>query len=273
MTTIKRARNSAKRLLITCVIDISPSTNMKGDFGNATANALINKHLRLFICQLLANKKIKASAEICFITYSSEVTVSDFVPLKTLENNIPTFETVTTGGTRTIAAIDAAYKAIHKRASEITSHAAVGCGLYTSVMFLLTDGDASQHDSPEYRDSITKMVNECTIKTERTEKILPFVIGLGSHISDKTKTMLANFSKGFLDGFFYLPGNTGDAEKDYSKLFRFLSESLVTSIRTDSEVDVISEDGFSTDSVDELLDELRALVYEEYPEMVCTVTD
>ncbi len=271
MTTINRARNSAKRLLISCVIDVSPSTTMMGDFGNATANELINKHLKLFINQLLKNKKIKASAEICFITYSTEVRVTDFVPLKTLENNIPTFDAVQGGVTRTFTAIDEAYKAIHKRASEITSHSAVGCGMYTSVMFLLTDGDACQHDALEYRTRVTKMVNECTLMTDRTKKVLPFIVGLGSHISENMKAMMADLSKGFIDGFFYLPGNTGNADNDYSKLFRFLSESLVASMPTEDKASIIEEDYFPSNSVDELLDELRALVYEEYPELVCTI--
>ena len=143
--------NSARRLLIACVIDVSPSTKRAENSENKSANELINKHIKMFIKQLLANPKIKTAAEVCFVTYSTNVSVTDFTPLKKYENNVPEFKAVESGGTRTFSAINAAYDAIHNRAAKITSHSAVSCGMYTSVMFLLTDGDDSMHDDDEYR--------------------------------------------------------------------------------------------------------------------------
>lgn len=265
--------NSSRRLLIGAVIDTSPSTVYPGDFGKKTANELINKHIRLFISQLLANPKIRACAEICFVTYSSDVQVSEFMPITDLENNMPEFKVVESGGTRTISAIDAAYKAIDKRASQIKNIALDGTGLYTSAVFLLTDGDASMHDTEDYRKRVTAMVNERTIMKDRTEKVLPFIVGLGSHIHDETKKMLADLSKGFLDGaFLHVPGNNEDADRDYSQLFHFISESLVRSMPYCAERDDFDNGFNNTATMDELLAELRELVYDVYPNMVCTVT-
>lgn len=274
----KTGNNSSKRLLIVAVIDVSPSTATPGDFRtqkngklvSVTANKLINQHLQLFINQLLANKKTRSSAEICFVTYSTEVHVSNFIPITRLENNVPVFNVVR-GGTRTISAIDAAYKAIDKRTAEITSRSMDGPGLYTSCLFLLTDGDSDMHDSDEYTRQVTQMVNARTIAHDRTEKVLPFIVGLGSHLSDNTKKMLADLSKGFVDGcFFHIPGNNDDADTDYSELFHFISESIVRSIPY-AERDDFSEGFDCSASMDELLADLRERVGEVYKNMLCTV--
>ncbi len=277
MNLINAVCNSAKRLLLVCVIDLSPSTEWPDDFRtlkdgklvSTTANELINNHINLFISQLLKNTKIKAGGEVCFVTYSTEIKVSEFIPITRLENNVPHF-TVMKGGTRTFSAIDAAYKAIDKRIGEITSLSTDGAGLYTPAMFLFTDGDESMHDSAAYRKHVIKMVNERTLKKDRTEKVLPFIVGLGSNLADNTKKQLADLSKGFLDGFLHIRGNNDNAEQDFSQLFHFFGESIVASVNL-GRIDF--DEGFNnTASTDELLADLRNLIYEVYPNMVCTVS-
>ncbi len=278
MNLINSVCNSAKRLLLVCVIDLSPSTEWPDDFRtlkdgklvSTTANELINKHINLFISQLLKNTKIKAGGEVCFVTYSTDIRVSEFIPIARLENNVPHF-TVMKGGTHTFSAIEAAYKAIDKRIGEITS-LSIDSSLYTSAMFLFTDGDESMHDSAAYRKQVTKMVNERTLRKKATEKVLPFIVGLGSNLGDTTKKQLADLSKGFLDGsFLHIRGNNDNADKDYSQLFHFFGESIVTSVNLPERIDF--DEGFNnTASTDELLSDLRNLIYEVYPNMVCTVS-
>lgn len=101
--------NLAKRVLIAIIIDISPSTRFKGSLGSKTSIEMINLKLASLIAQLCANPKIRSCAEVCFVLYSSDVEVRPFVSLKTLENNVPEFSPVESGGTRTAAAMKAAY--------------------------------------------------------------------------------------------------------------------------------------------------------------------
>lgn len=78
--------------------------------------------------------------------------------------------------------------------------------------------------------------------------------------------------KGFLDGsFLHIRGNNDNADKDYSQLFHFFGESIVTSVNLPERIDF--DEGFNnTASTDELLNDLRNLIYEVYPNMVCTVS-
>ena len=248
----------AKRVLIAIILDISPSTGDKNSLGSETPNKLINKKLQSLISQLCGNGKIRSCAEVCFVPYSTNVEVRPFVPLKTLENNVPEFAPVEHGGTRTATAMKAAYDAIHKRAAELSTKCG---GLYTSVCILLTDGDISVHDSDEMIRKVTEEVNECTFKESRAEKVLPLVIGLGDNIADKTKEMLAGFSKGVVDkGFFRIHnGSDKKVNEDMTQVFNLLFKSILKSI--------------NTDSVDTLLDEIRSLVQEAYGETVCHVSD
>lgn|GEM_PF-6565563 len=248
--------NLAKRSLIAIGVDTSPSTEFKMGLGSKTAMELINLKLNSLITQLCAIGKIRSSAEVCFVTYSSDIEVKPFVPLKTLENNVPEFTAVKKGGTRTASAVDAAYNAIHKRAEEIVSK---NGSLYTSVFILLTDGDVSVHDSDDVIRKVTEKVNECTFKESRAEKILPLIIGLGDNIADESKKMLAGFSKGVVDkGFFQIHNSTDSkVDEDMTEVFNFLFQSIIKSI--------------STDSVDFLLDEVRSMVEEVYGETICRI--
>lgn len=250
--------NLAKRVLIAIIIDISPSTGFKGSLGSKTSIEMINQKLASLIAQLCANPKIRSCAEVCFVLYSSDVEVRPFVSLKTLENNVPEFSPVESGGTRTAAAMKAAYDAIHKRAAEISTR---GGGLYTSVSILLTDGDISVHDSDDMIRKVTEKVNECTFKESRAEKVLPLVIGLGDNIADKTKAMLAGFSKGMVDNGFFRIHNSSDKQvnEDMTQVFNIIFKSILKSV--------------GTDSVDELLKEIRSMVQEAYGETLCHVSD
>lgn len=263
--------NGTKRLLITCVIDISPSTAIPGDFGNTTANALINKNLRSFINQLAANPKILASAEICFITYSTNITVGKFEPLRKIKENIPQFDAVRTGGTFTASALEKAYEITQDRA-RIIIESGVGSGLYTSAVILLTDGHISQHDTEEKIAKVTEIMNTACLEKIRTKKVLPFIVGVGSHLDDNTKKILAGFSKGFLDGFFYLPGKTGTEETDFAKLFGALSSSLIATVNI-ADKNTGDDNLPPGQTVDVLLNQLRDLVCEEYRGMIYTVND
>ena len=273
--------NASKRLLIACVIDISPSTAIAGEFGSRTANELINKHLKIFIDQLLENTKIKAAAEICFVTYSTKITSYGFKPLKEYENNVPRFDAVREGGTFTASAVEVAYNAIRARAHNIMSLSS-GAGLYTSAMFLLTDGSEELHDKKEVIDRVVSMVNERTVAQSREEQVLPFVVGLGNNLGKDTEVFLQKLSEGFLNGFIHLPGGKdGDVDRDYTRLFSFFSQSLVRmSVRRD-EPYVTTPTGARDDAVDRtgparpapnnnMAAQLRALVQTEYPDMIRT---
>lgn len=252
--------NAAKRVLIAIIIDISPSTGFKNSLGSKTSIEMINEKLRNLIAQLCGsgNGKIRSCAEVCFVSYSTEVEVKPFVPLKTLESNIPFFTPVESGGTRTAAAMNAAYDAIHKRAQELSTR---GGGLHTSVAILLTDGDASVHDSDDMIRKVTERVNECTLKDSRAEKTLPLVIGLGDNFADKTKKMLAGFSKGLVDDGFFRIHNSSDKQvnEDMTQVFSIIFKSILQSV--------------GTDSVDVLLAEIRSMVQEAYGETLYHVSN
>lgn len=243
--------NLAKRSLIAVVADISPS--MDNIIGGKSAIELLNEKHEKMIAELLANPKLRTAAEICYVTYSTDVNVSSFVPLKTIERNVPVFKAEKKGGTRTAAAMKAAYDQIHKRAKEL------GGNLYTSIVILLTDGDVSVHDSAELIQEVTSEINACTLKESRVEKVLPIIVGLGDNIADSTKTILAGFSKGLIDkGFFQIHnGSENDVDNNLTKLFKFISQSIVKST--------------NVDSVDVLLKELRELIQEAYGETICPV--
>lgn len=252
--------NLAKRLLISIVIDISPSTGFKNTLGAKTPNELINEKLKSFIAQLCSNRKIRSSAEVCFVLYSTNVEVKPFVPLKSLENNVPRFSPVKSGGTRTASAMNAAYDAIHEKARLISGNS-LGGGLYTSVVILLTDGDVSVHDSDDMIKDVTRRINACTVKESRAEKVLPIIVGLGDSINASTQKMLAEFNRGFVDdGFFWVRNDTDEKVDDnLTRLFKFFSQSIVASVRV------------GENSVDVLLNELRSLVEEAYTDTLCKV--
>ncbi len=244
---------SSKPLLVTFVIDISPSTKNKG-FKKGTANELINMHFKRFISQLAGVPKILANAYIRVLTYSSEVTdvFKGFIPLCELKDNVPDFKAVKTGVTRTMAAVEDGVDGILNYAKEISEFSE--CDLYTSVLVLLTDGDESLHDSEEYRAQVIKKVNECTKAPTRDKKILPVIVALGDHIGDSTREHLSSLSEGFIDGHFCIPSNSDDTDTDFSKLFEFISSTIVASIRIDS--------------VEVLLEDLRNLVSKNYSHMI-----
>ena len=250
--------NAAKRVLIAIIIDISPSTGFKNSLGSKTSNKMINQKLKSLIAQMCQNGKIRSYAEVCFVLYSSDLEVKPFVPLKTLENNVPEFAPVDSGGTRTATAMNAAYDAIRERADNICAR---GGSLHTSVAILLTDGDVSVHDSDDIIRKVTERVNECTLKKSRSEKILPLVIGLGDNIADKTKEMLSGFSKGLIDNGFFQIHNSTDKQvnEDMTQVFNIIFRSILQSV--------------NTDSVDVLLDEIRSLVQEIYGDTLCHVND
>lgn len=245
--------SSSKPLLVTFIIDVSPSTKNKS-LGKYTAIELINKHFKRFVSQLAGVPKILANAYIRIITYSSENNdmFEGFIPLYELQNNIPTFKAVKQGGTRTMAAVDNGVTGTLEYAKEISE--VTGCDLYTSVVCLLTDGDEYTHDSEEYRQQVIEKVNKCTKASSREEKILPIIVALGDHIGNSTKEHLSALSEGFIDGHFCISSNSADTDADFSKLFEFISSTILASIRIDS---------FET-----LLEDLRNLVSKNYSHII-----
>lgn len=217
-------KNSAKRLPIVFVLDVSPSMN--ANKGGSSSIELLNASVNNFIRDIKSNVKAKIAAEIAFVTYSSMYTVYPFEPARTIENK--SFETVDCGSTQTAQAVIKAIELLEDKKMQYKKH---DIPIYSPFLVLVTDGNPDDNDNPQLQEqAINSVQSHCYSSKDASNIIIPFIIGVGDKFSEKTKTVLTRYSEGFTNGFFHLKGNADELKTNFSEVFKIISHSVKHSV-------------------------------------------
>lgn len=257
------ASASNKIMEIVIVLDVSKSM-LRTDFGKMPLD-ILNDQLRIFIDALKDVPSIRERAELSIITYTE--TVQELVKYESLDDisTVPQLHS-RDGLTLTAKAVDYAINLLEERIKTAGRFKQIT----PSVLVLITDGDPDQNEDTYYRNEIIRKLNEHTLSTNSENQILPFIIGVGN-LSKNTQQILSSYSKGFIDGFFYIKDNI-DTEDRFKELFQCISGSIRSEISGSSSRKYISTCNECSEFEEvpvahRILDKLNSLLY-EYPDII-----
>lgn len=216
--------NASKRLPIVFCLDVSPSMGWK-THGNSSSMDLLNAAVTNFLEELKADPKASASAEVAFVTFSSNIKMdTSFESINALK--APKFRAVWRGGTNLSEAILRAIEKIEIRRKELERNETP---YYAPFLVIITDGD------PDGADDITRQMQavaavkrHCESHVGAEEIIIPFVIGVGDHISSNT---LNEYAAGFTKGYFPIRGAAEKMKAKFKKVFQLIGNSTKKSIK------------------------------------------
>ena len=98
MSQTGRFGNTSKRLPIVFCLDVSPSMNWDVDNSDIIPIDLLNDSVNTFIREINSDGRTKSSAEVAYVTFSTNIEVdSQFMPARNLDNIH--LKTVREGGT------------------------------------------------------------------------------------------------------------------------------------------------------------------------------
>lgn len=216
--------NSAKRLPIVFCLDISPSM-LNGKPARIT---LLNTAVKNFISELKSHAKASVSAEISFVTFSTEVdTPTPFECVGSL--SVREFSAVHHGGTNMGAALLTSIEIIQQHRENLMD---AEIPYYAPFLVLVTDGNPDDNDdSQNFKRAKEEIIKHCTSHVGAEEIIVPFIIGVGKGVNAKT---LDELSRGFIDGFFHIKDNSQYTEMQFNNVFKMISNSVVKSIDLNS---------------------------------------
>ena len=228
------ALNSSKRLPIVFVLDVSVSMKRKNKDGGASSIELLNKSVASFIEELKSNQKIRACAEISFITFAGRIIDNTkFTTVNKIE--APVFETVQ-GLTKTGGAV---LEAIDKITNRIEAYENNRIPYYAPFLVIITDGNPDENDDPVISRRAVEAVNShCRSRSGAKNIIVPFVIGIGEEVNAKA---LTEYSSGFTNGFFHIKGDSAVVATKFNKVFRLIGNSVSKSVDLNSanSIDVV----------------------------------
>ena len=220
----KQIRNSAKRLPIVFCLDVSPSMGWRIG-NNSTSMELLNEAVATFINELKLDPKAKSSAEVAFVTFSTNIEdETDFESVASL--GTPKFQPVDEGGTQMAEAVLYAINKIEKRRAELSN---MEIPYYAPFLVMLTDGNPDDNDDGALQSkAIAAVRSHCDSHVGASEIIVPFVIGVGDHIDPDT---LNRYAAGFTDGYFGIRGQADAVKKvKFQKVFQLIGNSTKVSI-------------------------------------------
>lgn len=215
--------NTSKRLPIVFCLDVSPS--MGWQIGmNSSSIDLLNVAVNNFVKELQDDPKARTCAEVSFVTFSTNIEMdTEFESIGTL--HAPNFQPVEEGGTQMAQAVLRSIQKIEARRKQLEN---MEIPYYAPFLVLVTDGNPDENDIPAMQASALSAVkSHCDSHIGAAEIIVPFVIGVGDHISPKT---LNSYASGFTKGYFPISGTAGKAKMQFNKVFQMIGNSTKKSI-------------------------------------------
>lgn len=222
-------RNSAKRLPIVFCLDVSPSMGWKVG-SNSPSIDLLNEAVHNFVAELKSDPKSKASAEIAFVTFSTNIEMdTEFESVSTLR--VPKLKPVEEGGTQTAQAVLRSINKIEARRRELENSE---IPYFAPFLVLVTDGDPDDtDDGNRQQQALAAVKSHCDSHVGASEIIVPFVIGVGDRMVSES---LTKYSAGFVKGYFPITGSAGKAKMQFSKVFQLIGNSTRMSIHLNGKV-------------------------------------
>lgn len=216
--------NASRRLPIVFCLDISPSMGWK-THGNSSSIDLLNAAVSNFLNDLRADPKASACAEVAFVTFSSNIKMdTSFETISTLKT--PKFRAVWRGGTNLSEAVLRSIEKIEKRRKELEINQ---IPYYAPFLVIITDGDPDGADEvTRQMQAVAAVKKHCESHVGAAEIIVPFVIGVGDHISSNT---LNEYAAGFTPGYFPIRGTAERMKINFQKAFQLIGNSVKKSIK------------------------------------------
>lgn len=224
MSQTGRFGNTSKRLPIVFCLDVSPSMNWDVDNSDIIPIELLNDSVNTFIREINSDGRTKSSAEVSYVTFSTNIEVdSEFRPARNLDNIH--LKTVKEGGTNMAQAVLRSYEKLEQR---VAMYEKMGLRYNVPFFVLVTDGNPDDNDDNELQKRAIATVNaHCHSRNGASGIIIPFIVGVGSRVDKKT---LLRFSEGFTDGFFHIRGNSEQVQTCFANVFRVISNSTKKSV-------------------------------------------
>ena len=224
MSQIGRFGNTSKRLPIVFCLDVSPSMNWDVDNSDIIPIELLNDSVNTFIREINSDGRTKSSAEVAYVTFSTNIEVdSQFMPARNLDNIH--LKTVREGGTNMAQAVLRAYEKLEQR---VAMYEQMGLRYNVPFFVLVTDGNPDDNDDNELQKRAIETVNaHCHSHHGASGIIIPFIVGVGSRVDKNT---LLRYSEGFTNGFFHIRGNSEQVQTCFADVFRVISNSTKASV-------------------------------------------
>lgn len=215
--------NASKRLPIVFCLDVSPSMGWR-THGNSSSIDLLNAAVSNFLNELRADAKVSACTEVALVTFSSAIKMdTSFESISTLK--APKFRAVWRGGTNLSEAVLRSIEKIENHRKELENNA---ISYYAPFLVIITDGDPDgADDTAKQMQAVAAVKKYCESHVGASEIIVPFVIGVGDHISSNT---LNEYAAGFTPGYFPIRGTAENVKINFQKAFKLIGNSVKKSI-------------------------------------------
>lgn len=215
--------NIARRLPIVFCLDVSPSMGWK-EGNNSSSIELLNAAVSNFIKDLKQDVKIRSTAEVAFVTFSTNIEMdTEFESINFLK--IPHFKTVDRGGTQMAQAVLRSIEKIEQRRIQLKD-SQIPC--YVPFLVLVTDGNPDKNDDAiKHNQALASVKSHCYSHNGASEIIVPFIIGVGDYIDSET---LHNYAKGFTNGYFPIKGSASKVQAKFNKVFQVIRDSVGNTI-------------------------------------------
>lgn len=215
--------NTAHRLSILFCLDVSPSMSWPDKHGECSID-LLNTAVRNFVEDLKTDTLVCTSAEVAFVTFSSDVEMdTEFRQIGRLQP--PVFRTVEDGGTQLANAVLRAIEKIEMRRDQLDKSS---IDYYAPFLVLVTDGNPDRNDDPDlYEKAVEAVKRHCDSHIGAREIIIPFIIGVGERVN---KEMLIEFSAGFREGCFHIGNSSDYTSNQFNQIFKMIGNSTKKSV-------------------------------------------
>jgi len=227
--------NSSKRLPIVFCLDVSPSMSLKVADCMYSSIELLNKAIGNFLKELKNDTKVRTSAEIALVTFSTNIEIdTSFESVGSIE--IQDLVTVEEGGTNTAKAIIRSIEKIEQRKQFLDSKE---IGYYVPFFVLVTDGNPDKNDNADLLErAITLVQQHCDSHIGASEIIIPFIVGVGD---DVEISILNRLSERFTGTAIILDSSVGEQDKLFEEVFKFIGNSVTGSIHLNDSPEKIIE--------------------------------
>ena len=244
--------SASKRLPIVFCLDVSPSMNGRVSGSRFSRIELLNTAMLNFLKELKNDTKVRTSAEISFVTFSTNIEMdSDFESVNSIK--IPTFQTVAEGGTNMAQAIIRSIAKIESRREELDD---AEIGYYVPFFVLLTDGNPDKNDNTSLLEkAIVKVQQYCDSHVGASEIIIPFIIGVGDEVEVST---LNRLSERFTGKAILIDSSVGNQDKIFEDVFKFIGNSVIGSIHlNDTPKEIFTSVRIASEKLEEKIEQKK----------------
>ena len=212
--------NTSKRIPVLLCLDVSPSMSLHHRMDD------LNNAIRLLYQELSKDVRVANAVDLAIVTFSTEVTASDFETLDILEDKV--FEPVEEGGTNLSEAVLTAIAMLESRTAELRNYQ---IPYYLPFFILVTDGNPDQDDQDDMeREQLNRAVQAVRRHCEWSEGadnlIAPYIIGVGEEVVEE---ILNRFASQFT-GQAIILGDEARQRDLFRDLFLFIGNSVRFSV-------------------------------------------